>query len=177
MARDFDRVRPRDLIAIGNDRWEDDRIYDIDFEEQAGGVSLDPGEELTALEIVSNDTDTTLNIHAVGTTRHPGDISDDGTAENIVQYRLESRPDNPTDSYNALPGTRTTAPYGSIINPVELLPGQAVGPMYSFRVVVRNRSHDFANPQSVDVKNIGVVARAETVRGNSVQDIRNGGNN
>ena len=140
MPRKTDFVAPRDTLILGNDLWEDDRVSDIDFQARLGDDTLDPGESVTALEIVSNDRDISLAALALATTRHPGDINGDGSTENIVRYRIEDKPDDPTDSYNILPGLSTTSPFGQIGDPVELLPGgNAVGPMYSFRVVVENR--------------------------------------
>jgi hypothetical protein len=36
--------------------------------------------------------------------------------------------------------------------------------MYSFRVIIENRSNTFANPESVNVDEIGVTAQAEAIR-------------
>lgn len=168
MVHDSEATAPRNALAIGNDRWEDDIVQPIDYESQVSGTSLDPGEEVVAAEIISNDRDVQIYINALGTTRHPGDISDSGTAENIVEYRVEAKPDNPTDSYNPLPGMRTTAPFGNVVNPTPLIPpGKPIGPMYSVRVVFFNRSGDRANPQSVDVNNVGAVLRGQVSRQSS----------
>jgi hypothetical protein len=171
MPRNTSFVNPRDALILGNDRWEDDRVTSIDFTEQSAGQELDPGETLTALEIVSNEPDITIGVSALGTTRHPGDIDNDGSTENIVRYRVENRPDNPTDTYNTLPGLTTTAPFGQIGQPIELIPGSHVGPVYSFRVVVENRSDGLPNPQSVPVEKIGVTAHARVLRNTSVNDL------
>lgn len=172
MPRNTDFVAPRDTLILGNDLWEDDRVSDIDFQERLGDDTLDPGESVTALEIVSNERDISLAVHALATSRHPGDINDDGSTENIVRYRIEDRPDDPTDTYNVLPGLSTTAPFGEIGDPVSLLDdGTAVGPLYSFRVVVENRSNEFANPIAVNTRDIGVMAHARVLRGTAVANV------
>lgn len=165
-------VRPRDALILGNDRWEDETVEEIEFPNQVSGTTLDPGESITALEIISNDRENTIAVFALATSRHPSDINNDNTPENVVRYSIQDKPDDPTDTYNELPGLTTTMPFGDIGTPIRLLPGNnAVGPMYSFRVVVENRSDGFANPVSIPLDKIGVACHARILRNTTPSDI------
>lgn len=160
-------VSPRNAIVIANQRWVDDTVEEIDFtaEENAGNDTLDPGEELTAAEILSTRSSVRLAVSAGATTAHGADIDGDGQNENIVRYRFEHKPSTPSDQYNELPGLSTTLPLGNMGTPTEFLAGKMVGPAVAYRVVVENRSDQFSNPQPVPVSAIGAELHARAIRG------------
>lgn len=163
--RQADVVPSNDAVVVGNEQWEDETVEEIDFGAQTdNGTELQPGEELVAAEVRSNRRNVSAMLRAVGVSTHPGDINGDGQDESIIQYRFE-RIESVSDGWNDLPGLTTTAPFGAVGAPVEVIPGTFVGPSSAFRIVFENRSDGFSNPISVNLDEIGAQMHARIVRG------------
>jgi hypothetical protein len=149
---------PRDAVIVANNRFKDDRVEDLSF-----GSTLAPGETEVVAEVVST-PNKTFDVYgsAIATTAHAGDIDGDGNQESVVEYRIETKKRS-ADAYSSLPGLSTTLPFGELGNPVELVPGSYIGPVAGFRIVMKNRSDEFANPISIDSDNIAgeIHARLE----------------
>lgn len=163
---DINFVGPRNSIIVAGDLWEDDGITDIDYTsaENADGGTLDPGESLTAAEIVTTRDREYVAVRAGATTSHGADIDGDGREESIIRYVYEVKIDNAEDTYHSLPGMSSTLSLGRMGEPEEFVPGSYIGPVKAFRVLFENRSDGFSNPTSVPVDAIGTHVHGRVLR-------------
>lgn len=163
--RDINFVNPQNTLVLAGDKWQDEDIENINYNQQTSQTGVLPaGEALTAVEMESNVDGVMLAVRAVATTTHGADIDNDGVDESVINYRYEMKPSSSTDTYNALPGLSSTLPFGAMGNPVELIPGAYVGPFKAFRIVFENRSDNFVNPVDVDLDKIGSHVHARVLR-------------
>jgi hypothetical protein len=157
----------RDAIVVAGDEWNDDNVTDLTYD-----GDLDPGDEETVAVVRSTKRNVKFAPRAVATTVHPGDIDGDGNDENIVEYHFDHK-QSITDEWNELPGMTTTMPFGSIGQPVELIPGTFIGPVAAFRIRFVNRSDTFSTPLSAAEDDIGGEIHGRTVRGSELEAVRN----
>jgi hypothetical protein len=150
---------PKNAIIVANNAWQDDRVLDVNF-----SGDLQPGETEVVARVESTaSAGYDVYPRAVATTGHGADIDGDGNRESIIRYKFEIK-SNQGDSWNALQGLETTMPFGSLGEPVELLPGTFIGPVAAFRITFVNRSDQFSNPTAVDADDIGAEIHARIRR-------------
>lgn len=142
--------KPHNAINLTNQVWEDDRISAIELDGDLG-----PGDTETLARIQSNQSDVTVAVSAVAATEHTADLDGDADEESIVEYYWEFQTQGGGDAWNPLPGLSSTLPLGYLGSPVEVVPGELVGPISGFRCRMHNRSDTAANPQTVPAEDLG----------------------
>lgn len=142
--------KPHNSVNITNQVWEDDRISTVEI-----SGALDPGDTETVARMESTETGVALAASAVAATEHVADLDGDTDDESVVEYYWEYRSQNGGDAWNPLPGLSSTLPLGYLGKPVEIVPGELVGPVAGFRCRVHNRSDDYANPTTVPQEELG----------------------
>lgn len=159
-------IHPRRTVNIANQRWVDERTEAITFDDP-----LEPGEEAIVAAAEIEGIEPRFALRAIGTTTHKADIDGDGTLESPIEYRYEWRSD-PAGEWVDLPSMTGTLPWGSLADPTQVVPGEAIGPMAGFRVVFFNRSYRFDEPVSVDGAALGAIIVGELTDAPEVDDGR-----
>lgn len=155
---DINFVGARDVVIVGNDVWQDDKVTDNDIDSD-----LSPGDEVEVARIESTEPNVKLAVRAVGVTRHYADFNTDPASESVVEYRYEHKVSK-GDTYNGVPGLETTLALGSISEPVEPVPGAYIGPVAGFRIVFFNRTEGASSPQTVGQHDMGAEIHARILR-------------
>jgi hypothetical protein len=149
---------PQNSLNLVNQRWEDDRLADIDL------ADLEPGEDQVVARMESNENDLYVTAKAVSTTKHTHDYDGDGATESAVNYKWEYKTHG-GDGWTELPGMDSTLPLGDYLGqPVEIIPGKSIGPMAGFRVTFENVTDGENSPTTIPAGEIGAQIAGTIIR-------------